>query len=669
MDMKRRKKYIVIGAAMAVAGVSCMAGASAHNTSMNSYNAKYSLESSINEASATDVAVDTENTDIVKLLTDSITMDEKNADKEETVYVFSGATGDVNKIIVNEHLINKDGASEIVDATNLNDIKNIKGYEEFKQEGDKISWNADGKDIYYQGTSENTLPVNVSVSYFLDGKQMKPEELVGKSGKVTIRYDYINNATVRKQIDGKEEDIKVPFVAVTGMMLDSKFENIEVTNGKAVQEGDSNIVVGYAMPGLTDSLGLTEDKVKIPEYFEVSADVTDFAMEMTVTLVANGSGLKVGGELDLEELDTLIESISGAGDALAEGSTQVSSGANTISEKLGELSTGVKALDTGIDTLASSVTELVTAIGTINTSAQSINTGIASLDTALNTPFTDEEKQALATTATTTVNNSFAEGTETYNTIYNSATASFEGTITNDATIEAIYQGLYANLYDTLYQAAAAQTMATYKVPALNEEMQAAVKTQVETKLRELATGIAQGIATQGKDAVGKNVVEACKQSATQSAVSSVIAGAEGTKTQIAGKIEAVQENGYSLVTGANALAAGTNTLADSMPALSTGMTSLTTGSEELVTGAGQLATGAGELATGAEKLKEGIETLNNDVISSIVEAYDGNVKEFSDRMAAITEASTEYDTYTLVGEGKEATTKFIIKVDGIYNE
>lgn len=170
-------------------------------------------------------------------LDDSIKFSEKEIGKEETVYVLADSTGKERKVIVSDHLINDENKDTIEDASTLKDIENVKGDEPFKQDGSKLTWQADGNDIYYQGTSTKETPVSQTITYSLDGKEVKPEELAGKSGKVTIRFDYTNNETVKTKIDGKEEEIYVPFAAISGMVLDDSFSNVKVTNGKVISDG------------------------------------------------------------------------------------------------------------------------------------------------------------------------------------------------------------------------------------------------------------------------------------------------------------------------------------------------------------------------------------------------------------------------------------------------
>ena len=209
-------------------------------------------------------------------------------DKEETVYLISDASGNVQDTIVDEWLKNPEGKDELKDVSKLYDIENVKGEETFDQESTKLTWQAGGSDIYYQGHSDEEAPVAVKVTYYLDGEEISPEELAGKSGHVKIRYEYENNS--------KDGDVYTPFVMATGMTLDmEKFANVTGTNAKVISDGSRYIVVGYGMPGLEESLdlsgldnldSLTDLGLEFPEYFEVEADAIDFKLGMTVTVAS-----------------------------------------------------------------------------------------------------------------------------------------------------------------------------------------------------------------------------------------------------------------------------------------------------------------------------------------------------------------------------------------------
>lgn len=338
-------------------------------------------------------------------LDDSIKFSEKEIGKEETVYVLADSTGKERKVIVSDHLINDGNKDTIEDASTLKDIENVKGDETFKQDGSKLTWQADGNDIYYQGTSTKETPVSQTITYSLDGKEVKPEELAGKSGKVTIRFDYTNNETVKTKIDGKEEEIYVPFAAISGMVLDDSFSNVKVTNGKVISDGKNNIVVGYALPGLKESLDVDDSDfdgdVSIPDYVEVTADVENFSLSTTMTVVMNATNfISKDGDADLSEVDDMLDTLTDATDQLKDGSGELADGVDTLKSKMGEfkdgvgtlkngikdytdgastLSTGIGTLKSGVDTLAGSVPTLISGVGTLKDGSASAAKGASSL--------------------------------------------------------------------------------------------------------------------------------------------------------------------------------------------------------------------------------------------------------------------------------------------------
>ena len=171
--------------------------------------------------------------------------------KEETVYVNANADGSETKITVSDWLKNAGLEDVLKDQSQLDGIKNVKGDETFENSNGNVTWQTDGKDIYYQGTSEKELPVSVKFTYYLDGKETAPEDLKGKSGKLKIRIDYANHAKQEATIDGEKEEIYSPFVMVTGVILpEEKFSNVVIDNGKVISVRQSNIVLGIGMPVL-----------------------------------------------------------------------------------------------------------------------------------------------------------------------------------------------------------------------------------------------------------------------------------------------------------------------------------------------------------------------------------------------------------------------------------
>ena len=260
--MNRNKK---ITQAMALA----MTGIMVANAGMGSVYASDAAAASVEEE--TEAVTEKETETEVETETETETETEKKkSTKEETVYVKASPAGETQEIIVSDWLKNTDGNTSISDKSDLTDIKNVKGDETFSQDGDTLTWDANGSDIYYQGTSTKSLPVSVNVTYYLDGKEISADDLAGKSGHVKMVYQYTNHM--------KQGEIYTPFVLFTGMILPGdNFSNVKVNNGKSISDGDKNIVIGVGLPGLEDSLKIKGSDIlddmdidlDIPESFEV----------------------------------------------------------------------------------------------------------------------------------------------------------------------------------------------------------------------------------------------------------------------------------------------------------------------------------------------------------------------------------------------------------------
>lgn len=339
--------------------------------------------------STTDSSKDAD--DIADKLMDSVSLKDNDADKDESVYLISDANGNVNKTIVVDHLKNKDKKDTLEDASNLSDIENVKGKEKFTQSGDKLTWQAGGKDIYYQGTATAEPPVTQKVTYYLDGKEISPEDLAGKSGKVKIRFDYTNTTSYTETVNGEKQTVSVPFAAVTGLVLGDGFENIEVTNGKAEVSDSSSVVLGYALPGLKNSLGIKDKDldgdVNIPEYMEMTADVENFSMPAAMTFVVNASDYVSTDGIDTSDLDDMINDLKDAStqlqdgsNTLAEGTDTLADGLSTLQNKLGTFASGVGTLQSGLKTYTDGVSTLSGGLNTLGNSTGALVSGADKLN-------------------------------------------------------------------------------------------------------------------------------------------------------------------------------------------------------------------------------------------------------------------------------------------------
>lgn len=866
---KLKSKYIVrvVAGVLTIALVGTGIGATAVFAEKNSTAVTAEADSTTGSSKDAD--------DIADKLMDSVSLKDNDADKDESVYLISDANGNVNKTIVVDHLKNKDKKDTLEDASNLSDIENVKGKQKFTQSGDKLTWQAGGKDIYYQGTATEEPPVTQKVTYYLDGKEISPEDLAGKSGKVKIRFDYTNTTSYTETVNGEKQTVSVPFAAITGLVFGDGFENIEVTNGKAEVSDSSSVVLGYALPGLKDSLGIKDKDldgdVNIPEYMEMTADVENFSMPAAMTFVVNASDYVSTDGIDTSDLDDMINDLKDASTQLQDGSKTLAEGTDTLADGLstlqsklgtfasgvGTLQSGLKAYTDGVSTLsgglntlgnstgalvsgadklnsgagqlasgsatlkdglktytdganglAKGASDLDAGIGTLaeksgtlvdgatklndgasqlSASASSINEGIKSLDTGLKTPLTDKEKAGYQAAAKESVDKQFSNPNNEANYGNTKAKASevYYETMTSDDSVKQVVESLkndsdLTNMITTTVSATVENTIkgsvtalesadtatikSTYnsskelqqsvkevlKLPQTIPDYDALVSAIVNQKLNDMATKVMDGVANSSKDKVGEAVADAAKTGAENAAQSAVITGIESAKSNVSAQINAKQENGYSLVTGADALSkgasslangtkslvnsiptltggikqlkdgssqlsagaakltanndtlnagatalndgasqlsAGTQSLMNSVPTLTSGIKQLVDGSNTLVANNAQLNSGASQLAdgtnqivsgvdqltTGSKTLSEGAHTLadgmvqfNEEGINKILDAYNGDLKPFTDKLQAVIDAGEEYQTYSAIADGQTGSVKFIYKLASI---
>ena len=434
--------------------------------------------------------------------------------KDETVYVLTGADGSVKKIIVSDWLKNELGSASVADKSDLSDIENVKGDESYTINGDNMTvWDAQGNDIYYQGNIQKELPVGLSVRYYLDGKSVSPEELKGKSGKVTIRFDYENRQYETVQINGANQRIYVPFAMLTGMILDNDtFQNVQITNGKLVNDGDRTVVMGLAFPGLQENLNLSRDDLSIPDSVEITADVTNFSLGMTVTLACNDLFSQLG-DVDLTSLDSTsaLDQLTGAMDQLLSGSSSLYEGLSTLLDKSGELVSGVEELAQGAAAIKSGA-------DSVDDGAAQLKAGLADLSSGLNTLSANSESL-----------NSGAK--QVFNSLLETAATQIraKGLNVPDLTIENYAEELNALIKSldetTVYETALKQVTDAVEAqrPVITQKVTEAVRQQVETKVaaavrqqvtEEVTAAVQQQVTATVTDTVQQQVAEQVIQAA-----------------------------------------------------------------------------------------------------------------------------------------------------------
>ncbi len=578
--------------------------------------------------------------------------------KEETVYVIADAEGNPDKVIVSDWIKNPDKLDKIEDKTSLDKVKNVKGDEKYTLNGDNMYiWDAKGSDIYYQGTSKKDLPVDLSVSYRLDGKAISPKDLAGKSGRVTMRFDYKNNKYENVVVNGKKTKIYVPFVMLTGTMLDNeKFSNVSVNNGKVINDGSHTIVAGFATPGLEEDLDLKTDEVEFPNYVEIQADVKDFELTTTMTLATND----VFNDIDfskadekIDELDKKLNKLTDATDKLIDGSSKLYGGLSTMLSKSDTLISGVKnlvsgakqlqsgtskldkgagkldkgtgtlkkganTLSVGISTLQTGVSQLASGLGTLSNNSSTLNSGAKQVfDTLLSTA--DKQIAAAGIKAEKlTIEN------------YSKVLSGIEDSLTDDA----LYKIAYNTALNTVTETVKAQE------DLIKTQVEAAVKQQVldgvlkkiglnmtvEDYNKAVAAGsISSEVKAQVEGAVDQQMktdaitatVKAKVEEQIQSLIDSNM-NSETVKKQISDGV-AKGKSGASAIAelkkqldAYNTFYQGVLNYTAGVDSAKSGVDKLNTGSKDLSTGANKLAKGAKTLKKGTKDLKKGTKTLNS---------------------------------------------------------
>ena len=452
--------------------------------------------------------------------------------KDETVYVIAGADGSVKKVIVSDWIKNALKDATIEDSTALTDVVNVKGDESYTLGGGNSRvWDAEGNDIYYQGNIDKELPVTLKISYTLDGNSVTPDELAGKSGRVTIRFDYENKQYETVTIGGKDEKIYVPFAMLTGLILDNDvFTNIEVSNGKLINDGSRTIVAGLAFPGLEEVLGIDAEKLTIPDYVEITADAKDFSLGMTVTVATNELFKKFDPEKldDVDKLTGRLEEVTDAMSQLIDGSSSLYDGLCTLLDKSNELVAGIDKLATGAEALKNGAAELDGGVGKLQSGASALADGLNTL-ASNNDSLNGGAKQVFETLLSTAKTQLTAAGLSVPDMTPDNYAAVLSAVIDSLDS-----EKIYAKALQTVTEGVEA------KRGYITEQVTAAVKAQVET-------GVTDAVRTEVESRVSAAVrpeVEAKVTAAVRDGVMAKVT--EAVKTEVTNQVTATVREGVA---------------------------------------------------------------------------------------------------------------------------
>lgn len=421
--------------------------------------------------------------------------------KDETVYVLSGADGSARQVIVSDWLQNTDKADTLEDVANLNQIENVKGSETYTAGKDgTLTWDANGADIYYQGTTDQQLPVEMKISYTLDGSAISPQELAGKSGRVTIRFDYQNHQYETVSLGGTQQKLHVPFAVLSGTVLDTDvFRNVTVTNGASENLGNGIAVMGLALPGMQENLRISKDTLDIPQYIEISADVTSFSMGPTLTVVTSAPFQELdAGQLDLAGIKEQAQKLTDGMTQLMVGSDQLYEGLSTLLEQSGTLVSGIDQLAAGALQLQAGFTALQDGTTQLQTAVSQLAAGLATLDSN-SAPLNGGAQQVFLSLLSSANTQLSAAGLtipaltiDNYAEVLNGVIASLDETAVYQTALQQVTEGVNARRGE----------IETAVTAAVKEQVSAAVTAQVTTAVRQSVAQTVQANETQFRSAV-----------------------------------------------------------------------------------------------------------------------------------------------------------------------
>lgn len=589
-------------------------------------------------------------------------------DKEETVYVEAAADGTPQKVTVEARLRNPGDGQPIRDRSNLRDLHSTRGDEDFQRSGDELLWDNHGEDVEYKGSSTQELPVSVHISYKLDGKPIAPESLAGKSGRVTIRFDYENHTeqTVTVTRSGKQSEktnklkkkgkkkqkteavqreitIPVPFVALTTLFLDSDtFSDVEAKNAELVRTDDQCMVVGYACSGLAESLKLTDweptEEVELPEYIEVTADVTDFSMDFTATVFTP----ELFNELEQGDLDDLDELTDGM-DALQDASGELVKGTKQLSKGMKKLKTYLKQYTKGVQSAASGAAKLSNGLAELKKQTAQLQKGLSGLSSGDTEQLQGAQEQLGAL-------GEFAGSVQQYQGAVSKGTESARESISG---ID--WDGVESDAEKKAVKQAKAQLTAAAEELGLTDEQLAALQRRMEEGMD--LTGTCSGARDRTANAL-EALDDLPNGKALSQSTESLCSGTDALLSML------------KRLSGANStleqLREGIDAYAEGVAQLSEGASQLSSGMKKLNKAGSALNKAVAKAATGSRKLARGFSEFDEDGIQELTDLAGEDLQELTDRLRAVQLSGSGYQSFDGLAEGQTGSVRFVVETEAI---
>lgn len=566
--------------------------------------------------------------------------------KSETVYAVMNGDGSIKSTTVSEHLYSASGLANVTDKTTLTDIQNTESDAEFTQNGEELVWNTNDTDVYYKGNTDKALPIDVKVTYALDGQEAALEDIIGKSGHLTVTVNLKNNETGTVNVNGKDRTIVTPLITAVGVILGGDASNVTAEHGMIESAAKSSVAAFVTLPGVKDSLsGLLPDEVNsIEDYLQdtvtVEADVEDFTCpQVMVACATSTAALGTSNVFDLSSINDLTDGINQLNDAMS----QLMDGASQLVDGTSQLANGVLALLDGANTLNNGAAALDDGLGQLTNGLDTLSANNAALNAGA---------QQVADGVLASANKTLKEGgLIDEDMTWSNYEAVIDNILTmNDKTLAAGRRKIVRTVWEQAPSFKDSQLdLALYlSATKTNHDLEAALKL-----MQNFDASMLTGALEMVTNADAKNTIH--EELKYQIENSQDMADVRALKTSLS-QIQ-------FFVSSVNQYTAGVQTAADGAHSAKDGSAQLAAGTKTLYDGVNTLNTGAGQLNDGAGQLNDGLNQFNEEGISKLTGALDQDqlhgLKTVLDEM---TDRLNDYTSFAGAPDDAESSVKFVYK-------
>ena len=566
--------------------------------------------------------------------------------KSETVYAVMNDDGSISSTTVSEHVYSASGLSNVTDKSSLTNIQNTESDAAFTQNGEDITWNTDDTDVYYKGDTDRSLPISAKITYAMDGQEAALEDLIGKSGHLTVTIALTNSETDTITVNGAERTIVTPLITAVGVIFGEDASNVTAEHGIIESAAKSSVAAFVTLPGVKDSLsGLLPDEVdSIEDYLQdtitVEADVTELTCpQVMMACATSAAALGTDNVFDLSSINDLTDGINQLNDAMS----QLMDGASQLVDGTSQLAGGVLALLDGANTLNNGAAALDDGLGQLTNGLDTLSANNAALNAGA---------QQVADGVLASANKTLKEGgLIDEDMTWSNYEAVIDNILTmNDKTLAAGRKKMVRTIWEQAPSFKDSQLdLALYlSATKTNHDLEAALHL-MQNYDPSMLSGLVQLLTSQEAKDTAKAELK------YQVENSQDIADVRALKDSLS-KIQ-------YFVSSVGQYTAGVQTAADGAHSAKDGSAQLAAGTKTLYDGVNTLSDGASQLNDGAGQLNDGLNQFNEEGISKLTGALDQDqlhgLKTVLDEM---TDRLENYTSFAGAPDDAENSVKFIYK-------